>query len=137
MKKDKAILFYFGLILIVPSTFLYAFEFSSQDQVYELVDNENNRGDTTNKALYPGDKVFNRSLNKEGKVGNVILINLKNIDILPFDLPAMKKIRVAKGYWLLKFPENTDLLMMLETIKKQEGIISADIEVIMNLNVPR
>ncbi|KJF83123.1 hypothetical protein UA31_00530 [Photobacterium angustum] len=56
---------------------------------------------------------------------------------LSFHEKNMEKIHIVNGYWMLKFPSDTDLMKKLEWINEQDDIIKAEIEIMNNMNQPR
>lgn len=113
-----------------------ASSFDSRGMEYQIIPNPTLRS-LDNQGVYSGVKVMNQTLNIEGTIGDSIFINSKDEDVLSFSAPDLTAIHMVDGYWILKFPEGTDLLAKLDWVKSQPNVIDAEIEVLMELNQPR
>ncbi|RXJ70873.1 hypothetical protein CS022_22080 [Veronia nyctiphanis] len=84
-------------------------------------------------GLHAGRQVINRALNIKGEVTGNLIIESSEKSALTFDDPLMKKVNIAAGFWLLKFPPETELASKLVWVRQQPGVLSAEIEVKNNL----
>ncbi|MFD2177715.1 hypothetical protein [Veronia pacifica] len=109
---------------------------------YEILDSDNgNQGrlysSNQTAGLYAGRQVANKALDIKGQVTGSLIIESTEKQQLSFEDPAMTKVRIGGGFWVLKFVPGTELTEKLAWVKQQKGVLSADIEVRNNLKQPR
>lgn len=108
-------------------------EFKSSDK--KMV-NQSHRSLEKNDGIYQGLAVTNGILNIKGVVSGSIIIKTTEVDSLSFKDSSMDVVRIGGGYWLLKYKSGTEMNEKLAWVKHQFGVLSAEIEVIKNIQKP-
>ncbi|MFD2177495.1 hypothetical protein [Veronia pacifica] len=120
------------LVLLMSTNLVHAGEIVSGGLHYE-VNQDIHSYSSKESGFYAGQQVKNHTLDIEGKLSGSIVLKSNDHHSLSFTDSDAEIIKIGKGFWLLSYPQETELGQKVEWLMHQPGVLKAEIEVSTNL----